>query len=95
MDVERGGPGRGAEIDAPCRIDAKAADLDSALTFQVSTDRREVIITGRDFSKCDAQTFVATFYPISASEEAQFGADAMGEVAFENLNQTFGESSRS
>jgi hypothetical protein len=86
VDVGRRGPGRGTEIDSPCRINAKAADLDSALTFQVSTDRREVIITGRDFSKYDAQTFVATFYPISAREEAQFGADAMGEVAFENLN---------
>lgn len=87
VDVDRRGPvGRGTEIDVPCRINAKAADLDGALTFQVSTDRREVIITGRDFSKYDAQTFIATFYPISASEEAQFSADAMGEVTFENLN---------
>ncbi len=64
MDVGIGsGIGPHTEIDLPCKIVSTPADRDNALTFQLSSDRHEIIVNGHDFSGYDAQSFIITFYP--------------------------------
>lgn len=75
------------KIAAPCMILTKAADRDNALTFQVSSDRHELIVNGHDFSKYDAQSFVVTFDP-SAEDGFRSGrVDIRGEATYEKLGK--------
>jgi hypothetical protein len=61
LSTLRDGPKTRTEVDAPCEINDTSSDRNNALTFAISSNRREVIIRGHDFTLADAQQFLMTF----------------------------------
>jgi hypothetical protein len=51
------------KIGPPCNLNAKPSDRNESLTFSISSDRRQVIVSGHDVTPYDSQTFIAAFYP--------------------------------
>jgi hypothetical protein len=56
-------------LGPPCNFLKKSADQNGALTFLISSDRREITVRGRDVSLFDAQMFSVTFFPDYEKDE--------------------------
>lgn len=74
-------------VDSPCTISGNSADRDEALTFDVSSNRHQIFIRGRDSTTTDSQAFFATFYPISTANK--FNRNIRVEATYEAFGHDF------
>ena len=84
LSTLRNGVKMRAEVDSPCEINDKSSDRNDALTFVISSNKREVIIRGHDFTSVDAQQFLMTFL-VSHDEWLNNNAsfDEIGDATYE------------
>lgn len=69
-----------ASVNAACEILTKSSDVNGSLTFNLSSDRREIVIKGHDLSSYDTQTFVGVF---NQNSTTPLDPDIMGHATYE------------
>jgi hypothetical protein len=75
-----------AGATAPCEVLTSAAPAQNdAIKFTVTSDRKEIIVSGRDLSEVDSRMFFGTFYPIDDASRTGRHIDIIGRATYEGF----------
>ena len=73
-------------VNTSCEILTKSSDVNDTLTFNLSSDGRQIVIKGHDISSYDAQTFVGVIRQKTAN---YLDLDVKGDATYESFGYVF------